>query len=637
MRRRRISISRLLSITLMILLAAMISSCASQEAEVETAEYTGTLKNALEDSIIISNEDDNNIIQFTTSGDTEYDIGEEAELCTNDKIRVVYHEEGIQRVADTIVLKEHVHQDLSFEGHVSDVKKDSITVHENNLTVTFTKDSDTAVHGDLDKADEVIVTYIGDISEYPYATDIKVTSEAEKDDDLATVSGIISELADETLLLGIDSATAYRFTVAKNTKISAEDSKLSGEELKLKVGDSVKIIFAGDIEKDPVADTIIIVKKAQEQRRTINGSIKMVGKDFLTVDTGKRSYDIAVDKYTKYNGDKPAEGYKTEITYVGELGKDATAIIVYCVKKVPVPVKYTVRFVDGLGNTLKKQTVVEGKSASAPKDPSREGYSFKGWDQDFDEVTEDMTVTALWKKNDEPAPEEPVTSEGTIVSWVSGGDDVCVIEIDDVGEGEFSVDEDELDIPVGYFPEAGDIVEFSYMESDMSLRSIELISRPETEPADDEDAADDDEVSDDDASEEAAEPADEDAEPDEADDAADDEQADEDAAQEAQADVVIKAQGEIIAGDEENRSFKLKIDDQEVELKLDQSTNISSGYFPAKGDTVQVYYDKNSMTLQDIQLIKTADAGKDTDGADSDSGKDADGAEADVDGEDEDA
>lgn len=59
---------------------------------------------------------------------------------------------------------------------------------------------------------------------------------------------------------------------------------------------------------------------------------------------------------------------------------------------------YTVTFVDGQGNTLKKQTVVEGSDAKAPADPTRKGYLFDGWDRGFTNITKNLTVTAKWKK-----------------------------------------------------------------------------------------------------------------------------------------------------------------------------------------------------------------------------------------------
>jgi hypothetical protein len=67
--------------------------------------------------------------------------------------------------------------------------------------------------------------------------------------------------------------------------------------------------------------------------------------------------------------------------------------------------KYTVTFKDKDGNILKEETVKEGESATAPTAPTLEGYTFKGWDEKFDEVTKDLIVTALYE---EIKVEEPI-------------------------------------------------------------------------------------------------------------------------------------------------------------------------------------------------------------------------------------
>ena len=63
------------------------------------------------------------------------------------------------------------------------------------------------------------------------------------------------------------------------------------------------------------------------------------------------------------------------------------------------PQTFTVTFVDGLGKTLSVVgNVPMHGAAEAPQSPTREGYKFVGWDALYNNVTKDMTVTALWEK-----------------------------------------------------------------------------------------------------------------------------------------------------------------------------------------------------------------------------------------------
>ena len=63
--------------------------------------------------------------------------------------------------------------------------------------------------------------------------------------------------------------------------------------------------------------------------------------------------------------------------------------------------EYDVTFVDHDGTELKVQTVEHGSGATAPEAPNNKvGYHFIGWDKEFDEVIDHMTVTALYAINE---------------------------------------------------------------------------------------------------------------------------------------------------------------------------------------------------------------------------------------------
>ncbi len=82
--------------------------------------------------------------------------------------------------------------------------------------------------------------------------------------------------------------------------------------------------------------------------------------------------------------------------------------------------KYTVTFVDYNGTTLGTSTVDYGTAATAPANPTRESdgsftYTFKGWDKAFNNVTDNMTVTAQYDST-------PVATEPEYIVFACYGD-----------------------------------------------------------------------------------------------------------------------------------------------------------------------------------------------------------------------
>lgn len=104
-------------------------------------------------------------------------------------------------------------------------------------------------------------------------------------------------------------------------------------------------------------------------------------------------------------------------SFVGSHNQTNTSVtlseLVYTVDYIDPSTLKTVTFVDWNGEILKTQQVTIGEAATAPSDPVRNGYNFIGWDVDFSNVTEDLTVTAQYELipvelNDFP----PFTNEG---------------------------------------------------------------------------------------------------------------------------------------------------------------------------------------------------------------------------------
>jgi uncharacterized repeat protein (TIGR02543 family) len=58
--------------------------------------------------------------------------------------------------------------------------------------------------------------------------------------------------------------------------------------------------------------------------------------------------------------------------------------------------QYTVTFVVD-GSAINTQTVAKGQGATLPANPAKTGYTFDGWEGDYNNVISDRTITAKWK------------------------------------------------------------------------------------------------------------------------------------------------------------------------------------------------------------------------------------------------
>lgn len=67
--------------------------------------------------------------------------------------------------------------------------------------------------------------------------------------------------------------------------------------------------------------------------------------------------------------------------------------------KIVVRDKLVVTFVDWDGTVLCKQFVEYGASAVTPASPERDGYTFNKWDTNYSKVNENITVTAMYNRN----------------------------------------------------------------------------------------------------------------------------------------------------------------------------------------------------------------------------------------------
>ena len=145
------------------------------------------------------------------------------------------------------------------------------------------------------------------------------------------------------------------------------------------------------------ADRTVI---AQYEKEIVYDTVTFKDWDGSTIATVK----VEESKFATAPSDPTREGY----TFTGwdkdfsNVTSDLTVTAQYTINV------YTVTFIDKDGNTLKTEEVEHGKSATAPDAPAVEGYTFTGWDKAFDKVTSDLTVKAQYAIN---------TYSVTFVDW----------------------------------------------------------------------------------------------------------------------------------------------------------------------------------------------------------------------------
>lgn len=168
-----------------------------------------------------------------------------------------------------------------------------------------------------------------------------------------------------------ESRTVYRYKSASNATEDDSgktysysnklDSKYAGKQLTLYI---YKVDGASDYTNEFIGQTVI----ASDGSYSFN-NFKL--REEPTIKTGDFTVAIGI------------EG-TSNLTEVGKI-------------EAPVPT-YSVKFYNWDGTVLSEQTVSEGKTATLPENPVREGYDFIGWDNSIANIKEDVELNPIFEK-----------------------------------------------------------------------------------------------------------------------------------------------------------------------------------------------------------------------------------------------
>jgi uncharacterized repeat protein (TIGR02543 family) len=245
--------------------------------------------------------------------------------------------------------------------------------------------------------------------------------------DAESVIGVV--YASDLLEAGDYSVDGYTLTISKEflCGLSLSDGDTVVLEISFDVGESATLT----IEIETLAlNSIEITTPANKLSYYVGESLDISGMVVTgTYSDGTTKVEsVTAANVTGFDSSAPAASQTLTVTVNGK-----TTTYTIKIKEI-TETTYTVTFVDWDGTVLKTETVEEGKGATAPDDPTREGYTFTGWDKDFDHVTSDLTVTAQYSEN------QTKTYTVTFVDW-----DGTVLKTETVEEGRGATAPDDPD------------------------------------------------------------------------------------------------------------------------------------------------------------------------------------------------
>ena len=89
----------------------------------------------------------------------------------------------------------------------------------------------------------------------------------------------------------------------------------------------------------------------------------------------------------------------THYTYVLQAKNAAGNVLEEYSDSFVTGLRYTVRFVDWDDALLKEEIVRESESATPPENPSREGFTFTGWDKEYTNINSDIIIKAQYERD----------------------------------------------------------------------------------------------------------------------------------------------------------------------------------------------------------------------------------------------
>ncbi|MCM1193981.1 MAG: InlB B-repeat-containing protein [Acetatifactor muris] len=186
--------------------------------------------------------------------------------------------------------------------------------------------------------------------------------------------------------------------------------KMLGSDIEIQtlvIGKNVSYIGAKAFADTTIQRAVVYALKADEEYKAlsfINTELPICG--YAEIHTGSDFYNYFTKRTSKANIISMCREFETaygEEYFDADKGvfvtpyTESCTVCGYATQGEDTEDAHTVKFVDYDGRVLSRQNIKNGASTEAPENPSRTGYRFTGWNRGFENITEDVTVTAQYE------------------------------------------------------------------------------------------------------------------------------------------------------------------------------------------------------------------------------------------------
>lgn len=220
-----------------------------------------------------------------------------------------------------------------------------------------------------------------------------------------TARGIVSDIADNMIVLRIDSDHAYMFTRDISTKIT-------GISDRVEIDDDVIVTYTAEPGNTACAYGIEVVRKADHERYSLTGKIEKADGTFLQISAGNAMYTFTMDDNTIVSGDRLAPGNEAVVIYVNKLDQKPLAISVSCTEK-DTPKKAQKAAVKKEKATPKKKAKVQKAEAEKPVQASTPVTPIQEVRQNTESAEKEQMQVEIVVDQNKEEPEKDIDQEIT--------------------------------------------------------------------------------------------------------------------------------------------------------------------------------------------------------------------------------